>query len=101
MSVVYEAYDRQLNRKVALKTLCKLGANELFRLKTEFRALQELEHPNLVSLDELFEDQGRWFFTMELIRGVDILTYVRKLESPGLLLSAIEKKVQKQKNALR
>ncbi len=87
MSIVYEAYDRHLGRKVALKTLCSLGGNELYRLKTEFRVLQEMEHPNLVSLGELFEDRGRWFFTMELVRGVDILTYVRGLEPPGFFPS--------------
>jgi tetratricopeptide (TPR) repeat protein len=39
--------------------------------------LTDLQHPNLVQLGELFEDDGRWFFTMELLDGEDFLSYVR------------------------
>ncbi|MHC4933927.1 MAG: serine/threonine-protein kinase, partial [Planctomycetota bacterium] len=78
MGVVYEAYDREKNEEVALKTLRSLDAQALYRLKREFRSLQGLEHPNLVSLGELVEEGGEWFFTMELVRGVDFLRYVRR-----------------------
>ncbi len=78
MGVVYAAWDRERQTKVALKTLNEGNTTELLRLKTEFRALQELEHPNLISLGELFEEQGRWFFTMELLEGQDFISYVRR-----------------------
>ena len=77
MGVVYEVFDWERQTRVALKTLNEGSPGELLRLKTEFRALQELEHPNMVQLGELFEDEGQWFFTMELVRGVDFLTWVR------------------------
>ncbi len=77
MGVVYEALDLERNERVALKTLRRLSANAVLRFKTEFRALQDLDHPNLVKLGELFEDAGQWFFTMELIEGVSFLEYVR------------------------
>jgi len=77
MGVVHEAFDRERHVRVALKTIRQLTPDSLLRFKHEFRVLQDLQHPNLVRLDELFEADGTWFFTMELIEGVDLLTYVR------------------------
>jgi serine/threonine protein kinase len=78
MGVVYEVFDREQNLRRALKGLRRMSADDVLRFKTEFRALRDLRHPNLVSLGELFEEDGRWFFTMELIEGVDFLTHVRE-----------------------
>jgi eukaryotic-like serine/threonine-protein kinase len=77
MGVVYEARDRETGGRVALKTLIELEPETLLLFKNEFRALQDLHHRNLVRFGELVEDQGQWFFTMELVDGVDFLTYVR------------------------
>jgi serine/threonine protein kinase len=76
MGVVYEADDLERNCRVALKTLRTREPRAILRLKHEFRALQDLEHPNLVRIGELFESEGNWFFSMELIDGVDFLSYV-------------------------
>ncbi|MBK9035612.1 MAG: AAA family ATPase [Myxococcales bacterium] len=76
MGVVYEATDGESGRRVALKTLTNLDGQALLRFKNEFRALADLSHPNLVSLGELLEVQGAWFFTMEYVPGVDFMTYV-------------------------
>jgi len=81
MGVVYEALDSHLGSVVALKTLERAQGDALLRFKTEFRALQHLDHQNLVNLGELMEHDGTWFFTMELVRGVDFLTYVCGSES--------------------
>jgi serine/threonine protein kinase len=82
MGVVYEAFDRERNAKVALKTLKatvsrKASAQALLRFKREFRALQDLHHRNLVTLGELIAEGQQWFFTMELVDGYDFLVYVR------------------------
>jgi serine/threonine protein kinase len=77
MGVVWEALDTDRNQRVALKTLRAFSADALFRFKREFRALQALHHPNLVNLGELIEEGGQWFFTMELVDGVNFVKYVR------------------------
>lgn len=70
---VYEVVDRTNGEHKALKALHTLDAEGLFRLKSEFRALVDLAHPNLVRLEELFADGDHWFMTLELIEGVPLL----------------------------
>ncbi len=77
MGVVYEAYDRERDEVVALKRLIHAQADDLYHFKREFRALADIVHPNLVTLHELFIDEGRCFFTMELVHGVRFLEWVR------------------------
>jgi eukaryotic-like serine/threonine-protein kinase len=77
MGAVYEAVDRERQVRVAVKTLRQLGPEQVLRFKGEFRKLQGLHHPNLVTLGELVEEQGQWFLTMELVNGEDFLRYVR------------------------
>ncbi len=82
MGLVYEAFDRERNMVVALKTVRTLDAQALYRLKTEFRSRVDLEHRNLVRLGELVEDDGQWFFTMELVEGWPFLDWVRMGDAP-------------------
>ena len=77
MGVVYEALDRERSAVVALKALPSLSGETLLRFKHEFRAVHDIKHPNLVELGELIERAGRWFITMELVHGVDLITWVR------------------------
>jgi eukaryotic-like serine/threonine-protein kinase len=77
MGAVYEAFDKQVGARVALKTLCTTSPEALLQLKNEFRAVQDLRHRHLVELFELFEADGHWFFTMALLDGQDFLSYVR------------------------
>jgi len=75
--VVYEAHDRVRNSSVALKWLHFADGETIFRFKNEFRSLAEISHPNLVTLFDLESDGDRWFFTMELVRGVPVPDYLR------------------------
>src|SRR5688572_21128915 len=78
MGEVFEAWDRQRREVVALKTLVRVDVDALSRFKREFRILQGLAHPNLVSLRELVRDEEEhWFFTMELVAGSHLLEWVR------------------------
>ncbi len=90
VGLVYEAIDHERDERIALKTMHKLQPSELYRLKREFRSLADIVHPNLVRLYELFSDGHEWFYTMELVDGVDFLKWVRpttpsvdKSGSPG------------------
>ena len=76
--VVYQAFDRERQMPVALKTLRRLDPDSLYRFKREFRALSDISHPNLVTLYELVATGDEVFFTMELLDGWTILRYVRE-----------------------
>jgi len=77
MGVVYEAHDRQIDKLVALKTLSRAEPDHIYRFKREFRTLADVSHPNLAALYELMSEGHHWFFTMELIKGVTFIDYVR------------------------
>jgi len=77
MGVVYEAEDRELGMRIALKLLPGLQPALLHRFKKEFRAAADIRHPNVVRFGDLFSDGDRWFFTMELVKGIDLLSHLR------------------------
>jgi eukaryotic-like serine/threonine-protein kinase len=81
LGVVYSAMDKDLGVKVALKTVKDTDPESMLRLKNEFRSLQDLQHKNLISFGELFENNGEWFFSMELIEGLDFTSHIRNNHS--------------------
>ncbi len=75
MGVVYEVFDQQLNRRVALKVLAVTGSD---RLLDEARVVAQLEHPGVVPVFDAgrFSDD-RCYYTMKLVEGARLDEYAQ------------------------
>jgi len=85
MGVVYLAYDPQIGRRVALKTIRPAeGARpeEIEESRTRFlreaRAAGKLLHPNIVTIFDVFEDRGILYIAMEYAEGTLLDHYCRR-----------------------
>jgi serine/threonine protein kinase len=88
MGVVYRAFDRVVERPVALKTIGfgeAPSAQLLDRLKREARAVGQLDHPNIVSLYDAGESQGLYYLVMQYVRGETLQQLIRRRPSFPLL----------------
>ena len=70
MGVVYRAVDKQIGREVAIKTLTLSGDKEMLaRFYEEGRKTGRLNHPHIVTVYDLGEDNGIPFIVMERVEG--------------------------------
>ncbi len=76
MGVVCRAFDRELERAVALKLLpeeLNYDPRALISLKKEARIATEMSHPNIVRVYDIGEEGGKRFISMELINGPNLM----------------------------
>ncbi|MEM9457023.1 MAG: serine/threonine-protein kinase [Myxococcota bacterium] len=83
MGTVYEAFDRSLDRRVAVKVLHRDTADQYYRrLLGEAKALAQLTHPNVVTVHEVGEFEGQLFVAMELVTGRTLREWVKQQPRP-------------------
>ncbi|MDC0720525.1 serine/threonine-protein kinase [Nannocystis bainbridge] len=88
MGVVYVAYDRDLDRKVALKVLRTAAISRTKRDKARHRLLREaqamaqLSHPNVIAIFDVGSVEDQIFLAMEFVKGVTLTKWLRSAEGP-------------------
>ncbi len=85
MGTVYLAEHNSFDRKVAIKAIHPhLAKNEEIRrrFKNEAATMARLQHPNIVSLYDYFDDDEGLYLIMELVEGIELESYIRNIGCP-------------------
>ena len=96
MGVVYEATQRSLNRKVAVKMLPSVllaGDDAIERFRKEAEATAAIDHPNIVPVYEVGEEDGQPFMAMKLINGEPLSLRIQQLQGKPREIAEIMTKV--------
>jgi predicted Ser/Thr protein kinase len=92
MGVVYEAEDRQLSRRVALKVLAPSRASDdehRRRFRREARAASAVVHPNVAAVYGVGYDRGLEYLAMEYVAGGTLGEAVRRRRGPFEIVEAV------------
>ncbi|HLG19669.1 MAG TPA: protein kinase [Bdellovibrionota bacterium] len=91
MGIVYKAKDKMLDRIVAFKTLphtLKDDPQALESLLKEAQTAAKLNHPNIVTVYDVGQENGSYFIAMEFLQGKtlqQVLKQVKKVDLPNFL----------------
>jgi serine/threonine protein kinase/lipoprotein NlpI len=94
MGEVYRAYDLKINREVAIKVLpaaFSADKSRLARFEQEAQAAGALNHPNIITIHEIGEAEGRPYIATEFVQGQ---TLRRRMQQPLTVMEALEAAVQ-------
>jgi len=83
MSTVYRAFDETLERSVAIKVLhsdISADPEQLERFRREARTVARLSHPNVVTVIDAGEDEGKPYIVLEYVAGETLKERIRRLE---------------------
>ena len=80
MAIVFEAYQRTLKRRIAVKILPKklMSSNTAERFQQEAEAAAILTHPNIIPIYEVGETADFLYMSMQRVNGKDLLRYVKQ-----------------------
>ncbi|NQZ59890.1 MAG: serine/threonine protein kinase, partial [Lentisphaeraceae bacterium] len=83
MGTIYDAYDRNLRRKVAIKSISPEKANDSLTRKyftKEAQITGQLEHPNIIPVYEMgLNPQRELYYVMKRIRGITLAKIIHEL----------------------
>jgi serine/threonine protein kinase/tetratricopeptide (TPR) repeat protein len=86
MGIVYEAHQKSLNRRVALKMLpfaAVLDQRQIARFRNEAQAAAQLHHPHIVPVFAVGQEQGVYYYAMQYIDGQSLEQAIAELrEAP-------------------
>lgn len=71
-STVYRAVNKRTGEEVAVKMICKVHVKDAQMLKNEIQIHKATDHPNVLRLLEVFEDDRKLYLVTELCRGGDL-----------------------------
>ena len=84
MGIVYEAHQKSLNRQVALKILpfaAVLDQRQIARFRNEAQAAAQLHHPHIVPVFAVGQEQGVYYYAMQLIDGQSLEQVIAQLRN--------------------
>ncbi len=92
MGVVYHAVENKTGNEVALKMMLQsdhFSPSNLKRFQAEARAVQGMDHPNIIGIIDIGEHDGRSYFCMDLIEGETLADRLARGPMPPMQTSRI------------